>query len=197
MAMSSGNRAVELDWLDKTQIYAVLSMADDLTEASETLQEMGVQISPQRLRHYQRNGNGRLQRMKQSGKAGQFLGKLGRHQERIKRADKLTQWLEDQIMALGERDPEKLDKDRAAVLRGYREIMELLCQYDGASAEDAEQQNVGRDTDADRQVQEGLSLLELISNGQPPDEVFDQLVSDATRRLAAASGTTFPPLEPY
>ena len=195
--MSNNNGAVELDWLDKTQIYAALSVIDDLQEASETLQEVGLEVSPQRLRHYQRNGNGRLQRMKQSGKAGQFLGKLGRHRERMKRVDRLTQWLEDQVMALGERDPEKLDKDRAMVLHRYREIMELLCQYDGASAENAEQQNAGRDTDADRQVQEGLSLLELISNGQPPDEVFDQLVSDATRRLAAASGTTFPPLEPY
>ncbi len=193
--MSSSNGVAEIDWLDKTQIYAALAVCDDPEEASAVLKQTGLDISPARLRYYTRNGNGRLQRMNQSGKAGQLLGKPGRHLGRIQRIDRLTQWIEDQIMALG--DPDKLDRERAAVLHRYREIMQLLCEYDGPAGEDTNQRSTDSETETDRQVQEGLSLLELISNGQPPEEVFDQLISDAARRVAAASGTTFPPPEPY
>lgn len=190
MAMSDTNTAVQLDWLDKTQIYAVLSVAEDLQEASETLQDLGVEISPRRLWYYQKNGNGRLQRMQQSGKAKQFLGREGRYLERIKRMDRFTQWLENQIMALN--DPDKLDRERAAVIHRYREIQQLLCEVDGPQIGDNEPESAARETETAGQVQEGLSLLELIGNGQPPDEVFDYLVSDAARRVAAAAGTTFP-----
>ena len=145
--MSSKTTAAALDLFDKTQVYATLSLTDDLQEASETLRELGVEISPQRLWHYQKNGNGRLQRMQQSGKARQFLGKQGRHLERIKRMDRFTQWLESQIMALG--DPEKLDRDRAPVIHRYREMMALLCQCDGPRQDEIEPQ-VARDSETDR-----------------------------------------------
>ncbi len=193
--MSSSNGVAQIDWLDKTQIYAALTLCDGLEEASAALLEAGVDISPARLRYYAHNGNGRRQRMEQSGKAGQILGRHGRHLERVKYMDRLTRWVENQLMALV--DPEKLDRERAAVLHRYREIMELLCKYDGPAGEGTDQRSADSETETDRQVQEGLSLLELISDGQPPEEVFDQLISDAARRVAAASGTTFPPPEPY
>ena len=193
MAMSPTNGDGHFDWPETTQIYAALALCEDLDEASELLQDQGVVISPRRLGYYRRNGGQRLAQMKQSGLAQYLVGQPARHMSRIKRMDQFTTWIEQQIMRL-EDAGELLDRERAAIIHRYRELMETLIQADSPKGGTDQDQEL--EPQHQQQVHEGLSLLELMSNGREPDETFEQLLLDATRRVAAASGQTFPSLEP-
>lgn len=189
MAMSQMNGDGHFDWPEKTQIYAALALCEDLEQASELLQDQGVVISPRRLGYYQRNGGQRLEQMKQSGLATQLVGQQARHMSRVKRMDHFTEWIEQQMM--GPDGPsELLDRERAAIIHRYRELMETAIQSD--SPEGGTDQDEEIEPQHQQEVHRGLSLLELISNGREPDETFEQLLLDATRRVAAASGQTFP-----
>jgi len=191
--MSPTNGDGHFDWPEKTQIYAALALCEDLDEASELLQDQGLVVSPRRLGYYQRNGGQRLEQMKQSGLAEHLVGQPARHMSRVKRMDQFTEWIEQQMM--GPDGPsELLDRERAAIIHRYRELMETAIQSD--SPEGGTNQDEEIEPQHQQEVHRGLSLLELISNGREPDETFEQLLLDATRRVAAASGQTFPPPTP-
>ncbi len=188
MNQTDGNGRFNLP--ETAQIYATLAVCEDTEEASEVLQAQGLEISARRLGYYQRHGAHRIKQMRESGLAAQLVGQQARHMSRIKRMDQFSEWIEQQMMG-PEGPSELLDRERAAIIHRYRELMATLIQSD--SPEGATDQDEEVEPQYQQQVRRGLSLLELISDGREPDEMFEQLILDATRRVAAASGATFPP----
>ena len=192
MMMSQTNGDGRFGLPQTAQIYAALAVCEDTQVASQVLQAQGVAISPRRLSYYQRNGGERLRQMKESGLAAQLIGQQARQMSRVKRLDVFTEWLEQQFM-----NPEALDalsKELASLVHRYRETMQLVMDHDSPDGErEADEETPLEDQ---QRVQGSLSLLELITNGQHPDETFAELVFDAARRVAAASGATFRPPGP-
>ena len=180
------------EWLDKHMIYATLSLCEDVQEASEALQEQGLEISPRRLGYYQRHGAHRIKQMRESGLVNQLVGQLARHKSRIEQMDHIADWFTRVITQVD--DPQTLDTGKAAMLHRYRELMALLIDADSPGGiSDADEQVSEED---EQRVESGLSLLELVSNGRSADETFEQLLLDTARRVAAASGATFRAPEP-
>ena len=193
MTMSETNGDGRFNVVQKAQILAMLSVCEDPEQASEHLSVQGVEVSPQKLARVKRHNAHHIQHIKDSGIARELVGQAARHLSRVKRMDQFSEWIEQQMM--GPDGPSQLlDRERAAVIHRYRELMALLIDSDSPGGRsDAEEQVSEEDQ---QRVGAGLSLLELMSDGREPDEVFAQLVFDATRRVAAASGATFRAPEP-
>jgi len=173
-------------------IYAALAVCEDLEEASEALHAQGLEISPRRLGYYQRHGGHRIKQMRESGLANELMGQAARHMTRVQQMDEVSEWFKQVITKVD--DPQTLDTGKAAMLHRYRELMALLIDADSPEGRGTRDEEVSEEDQ--QRVQSGLSLLELISNGREPNETFEQLILDATRRVAAASGQTFSELEP-
>jgi len=186
--MSPTNGDGHFNVVQKAQILAMLSLYEDPEQASEHLDGQGIQVSPQNLARLRTDNAPHIQYIKDSGIAGQLVGAGARHLNRVKRLDVLTEHLEHELM-----QPDALSaqpKDWAPLLHRYRETMALVMEQDTPQPNrEAAEQSAPEDQ---KQVHRGLSLLELITNGREPDETFEQLLLDATRRVAAASGQTFP-----
>ena len=186
--MSPTNGDGHFNVIQKTQILAMLSLYEDPEQASEHLDGQGIQISPQNLAGLRRDNAPHIQYIKDSGIAGQLVGPGARHRDRVQQMDEVGEWFKQLITTVT--DPETLDTGKAAMLHRYRELMALLIDAD--SPEGGTNQDEELEPQHQQEVHRGLSLLELITNGREPDETFEQLLLDATRRVAAASGQTFP-----
>ena len=186
--MSPTNGDGHFNVIQKAQILAMLSLYEDPEQASEHLDGQGIQISPQDLARLRHHNAPHIQYIKDSGIAEQLVGPGARHRDRVQQMDEVTQWFKQLITTVT--DPETLDTGKAAMLHRYRELMALLIDAD--SPEGGTDQDEELEPQHQQEVHRGLSLLELITNGREPDETFEQLLLDATRRVAAASGQTFP-----
>ena len=186
--MSPTNGDGHFNVIQKAQILAMLSLYEDPEQASEHLDGQGIQISPQNLARLRTTNAPHIQYIKDAGIAGQLVGPGARRLDRVQQMDEVTQWFKQLITTVT--DPETLDTGKAAMLHRYRELMALLIDAD--SPEGGTNQDEELEPQHQQEVHRGLSLLELISNGREPDETFEQLLLDATRRVAAASGQTFP-----
>ena len=188
MMMSQTNGDGKLDWAQKTQIYAALSLCEDVAQVSEALQAQGVEVTPRQLRAYQRSSAHRIQQMKESGLASHLGGQLARHMSRVRQMDQLAGYVQETLI-----DPEMIAtqaKEFAPILQRYRELMQVIKDYD--SPDQPKGQAQAANGEEQGHVRTCLSLLELISDGEDPQPGFAELLSDATRRVAAASGASLP-----
>ncbi|HUS80879.1 MAG TPA: hypothetical protein VM283_06395 [Armatimonadota bacterium] len=178
-----------LDWLDKALVYAALSAGQDPEQAALLLAREGLSLPPQSVAECQRQGQHKILRMRESGLAPALLGPGARHIRRLTRLDNLCAYLEARVQ--GESLP--LDRELAALLQQYRELISLLFQQDGPSCAWAERNPAGQTADT---VAATLTLLEALHDDELPPGDSTADLCDAARRLAAASGGAFSGTQP-
>lgn len=185
-ARMSENGNGQLDWLDRTRVYAALAEREDLQEVRVLLASQGLKVGEKALAVCQRAGHQKVERMRQSGLAAALLGCAGLRQSRVQRMDGVCRRLEERLT---QEEPE-LDRDLASVLQQYRELMQYLNRLETGEAQ-GEPSGEGR-----RQAEATVTLLEALNNEGSPGEDLGGAVYDAARRLAAATGGTFKPIGP-
>jgi len=181
----SENGNGQLDWLQRTMVYAALAEREDLREARVLLASQGLKVGEKTLAVCRRAGHQKVERMRQSGLAMTLLGRAGQRQARVQRMDGVSRRLEERLT----QEEPKLDRDLASVLQQYRELMQYLNHLETGEAQ-GEPSREGR-----RQAETTVTLLEALNNEGSPGEDLGGAVYDAARRLAAATGEALAPTE--
>ncbi|NLO74865.1 MAG: hypothetical protein GX100_12250 [candidate division WS1 bacterium] len=180
------NGHLELDWLDRARVYAALALGGDPQHAQVMLAREGLPLPPHRVAEFQRQGQHKILRMRESGLASALIGSETRRFYRLTRLDALCAYLEMRL----ESEALALDREYAAVLQQYRELLTLAFEQD----EPARSPSVAGS--AQSEVTNTLCLLEALDDEElPPGDSTEDLLH-AARRLAAASGFAFAEAKP-
>jgi len=184
--MSNNNGEEKLDLVQKTKVIAALALTDELSQVHMLLAQEGFPLSSPRLKLIQSGHLTEIQCMRESGLASTFFGPEAMRLFRLVRLDSVCTTLEARINST----EGPLDRELAAILQQYRELMDLaLKQTSPAPA-------AASNSEANASVAATFTLLEALHDNDLPPGDSTQVVCDAARRMAAATGFAFAGADP-